>query len=240
MGNNIGGNSKSAKVMKINGEFFKLKTPTKVIDIIKDYPDHILLDSEEFLRFNLRAKPLDNDYQLKPKKVYLLFQPPQFPQTINNNNNNVVVKSPLRRVKSGVFESTTTTLKELRMLMTKRSVSDLSILTNSPAAARTSYSDDNGGDGDAPVVKRIMEESNDDAEVAQRIIRLSSTVDGGNAVVDVATTASRESGNLAVVAATEGEQVTEIEVVDRHCFNVPSMCGSNKSNYGRKFKKLSF
>ncbi|XP_074308341.1 uncharacterized protein At1g66480-like [Silene latifolia] len=254
MGNNIGGNSKaSAKVMKINGEFFKLKTPTKVIDIIKHYPDHILLDSQDFLRFNLRAKPLDLDFQLQPKKIYLLFEPPKFPQTVNNDTN--VGKSSLRRVKSGVLETTTTTLKELRMLMTKRSVSDLSIATKSTAVIGSSHSEGGGGggggddDGVNPVVgptrvilklpkaqvKRIMEESNDDAEVAQRIIHLSA-VDGGSAVVNVAT-ASRESGNAVALRTESDEQVTEIEVVDKHCFSVHNMCGSN---YGRKYKKLSF
>ncbi|KAK9683125.1 hypothetical protein RND81_10G118600 [Saponaria officinalis] len=248
MGNNIGGGyNKAAKIMKINGEYFKLKTPSKVIDIIKDYPDHILLDSDDFLRFNLRAKPLDLQFQLKPKKIYLLFELPKFPEinninniNINNNiNDNVVNKSSLRRVRSGVEESTITNSKELRkFLMSKRSISDLSIKVKSTVG-------DGGGGGVGPTrvkvrlpkgqVKRIIEECNDDVEVAQRILRLFATVDGGDAVVEGGGGGGRdvESENGVVVEEEEEEEM-EVEVVDRHCFNVHGLCGSHQ----RKYKKI--
>ena len=43
MGNSLGA-KKSAKVMKINGETLKLKTPVKAGAVVKDYPGHALLE----------------------------------------------------------------------------------------------------------------------------------------------------------------------------------------------------
>ncbi|KAL9226511.1 hypothetical protein vseg_002317 [Gypsophila vaccaria] len=245
MGNNIGGRrggyKKAAKIMKINGEYFKLKTPSKVIDIIKDYPHHILLDSDDFLRFNLRAIPLDLHFVLQPNKIYLLFELPKLPQinNINTNENdyNVVNKSPLRRVRSGGEESTVTNAKELRKIMIRRSISDLSTKTKTKAMAGEGSGGSGGGGGPTRVkvrlprgqVRRIMEESSDDVEVAQRILRLFATVDGGDAVVEGGG-GDEEAENEVVV---EGEEENE---VDRHCFHVHGMAGSHQ----RKYKKLSF
>ena len=75
MGNAMG--SKKAKVMKIDGETFKLNTPARANDVVKDYPGHVLLDSHAVKNFGPRAKPLEPDYQLKPKKIYFLVELPK-------------------------------------------------------------------------------------------------------------------------------------------------------------------
>ncbi|KNA16011.1 hypothetical protein SOVF_093120 [Spinacia oleracea] len=229
MGNNMGGgSSKSAKIMKINGENFKLKIPVKVFDVIKDYPDHILLDSEEFLRFNLRAKPLNPEDELKPRKIYLLVELPKFP--LNN-------QSPLRKVRSSVLASTATNRDVMMMKKeSRRSASDdLTILTRSTAADFVDV--DDGGDGSSPVgptrvkmrlskarVQKIMEESGDDnLEAAKRIIRLC-----------LKENAAVSSGDVAVEEIESDEDVK----VETHCLNVYGMC-SPCSIYRSKYKKLT-
>lgn len=56
MGNRLGGR-KTAKVMKIDSQTFKLKTPVRVWETVKDYPGHVLIESETFKHFGIRAKP---------------------------------------------------------------------------------------------------------------------------------------------------------------------------------------
>ncbi|XP_021755032.1 uncharacterized protein At1g66480-like [Chenopodium quinoa] len=223
MGNNMGGGtSKTSKIMKINGENFKLKIPAKVFDVIKDYPDHILLDSEDFLRFNLRAKPLNPDFELKPRKIYLLVELPKFPL---NNTCNSNYQTPLREVRSGVLAPTTTT----KDFMSRRTASDdLTLITRSMADYGSSV-------GPTRVkmklpkaqVQRIMEESGDDVEAAKKIIRLcledNTAVCGGGAAVEAE---ERENGGVVNVESR------------RHCSSVYDMC-SLCSSYRRKYKKLT-
>jgi len=212
MGNSI--SSKAAKIMKIDGEIFKFKTPAKVFDVIKDYPDHVLLDSDEFLRYNLRAKPLDPQFELKPRKIYLLLQLPKFPK-------------PLRRVRSGAPQR-----RMEAMRVTRRSISDVSIM--SPSTASTD-SDESGSSGTRvkirmpkAMLERIMAESRDEGEVGERILRLcledsAATSDGDVAAPPVVEEEERESGD------PEG-------AVDRTCFSVHALC--SPCIYQRKYKRL--
>lgn len=222
----VGGNSKAAKIMKINGEFFKFKVPSKVIDVTKDYPHHILLDSQDFLKFNLRAIPLSPYDDLQPRKIYLLVQLPKFP----HKPNDISIQSPLRRAQSGVLESTPTA-RESTMVMKKklprRSISDLTMNTKSTA--------------DSPVgptrvkmrlpkaqVQKIMDSGDDDVEIAQRILRLYFQQQNGDV-----------SGSVADVE--EGESGVEADV-ERHFedhVNGYGMCSPCYS-YRRKYKKLTF
>lgn len=229
MGNNMGGgSSKAAKVMKINGEFFKLKIPAKVFDVIKDYPNHVLLDSKEFLRFNLRAKPLDPEDELKPRRIYLLVELPKFP-------------GPIRRVRSSLNTTTMAPRIDLTKL-TQRSASDLSIITRSTASTDS----DDGGSVDSPAgstrvkmrlpkvqVERIMKESGDEVEVAQKILQLylgdSPTRTGGDAADPV-----EEDGG------GRGEERESVvgAAVDKHRFSGHPTCLPYGS-YRRKYKKLT-
>lgn len=172
MGNNIGG-KKKAKVMKFNGETLKLKTPTRVSDVLKDYPGHIILDSEAVKQFGIRAKSLEPEQELKPRKNYFLIELPKFPE-----------EKITRRVRSGINHMSAKDRLECLMLF-RRSVSDISVLGPSSGVV-------NGGTPgpiSRPVrvklrlprsqVAKLVEESRDEVEVAEKIIDLY-MVNGGD------------------------------------------------------------
>lgn len=156
MGNAIGGRKK-ARVMKIDGETFKVKTPVSAFDVVKDYPGHVLLDSETVKRFGVRAKPLEPEQELKPKKIYFLIELPKFEFPYGE-------RVP-RRIRSAVHMSATDRLESLMKM--RRSTSDVS------PAARTKW---------GPVqiklrlpraqVEKVIGESRDEAEAAEKIISL--------------------------------------------------------------------
>ncbi|KAL2333246.1 hypothetical protein Fmac_014459 [Flemingia macrophylla] len=160
MGNAMG--SKKAKVMKINGETFKLKTPTRANDVVKDYPGHVLLDSQAVKHFGPRAKPLEPHHELRPKKVYFLVELPK------------VQPEPLaRRVRSSGIRGMNAKDRLDFLMLSKRSVSDITMVKHGAGQP-------DNADGPTKVrmrlpkaqLERLMEESHDGAEVAQKIISL--------------------------------------------------------------------
>ncbi|KAL0343415.1 UNVERIFIED_CONTAM: hypothetical protein Sangu_1228900 [Sesamum angustifolium] len=83
MGNNIGGGKKTAKIMKIDGQTFKLKAPAIAMDVLKDYPpSYVLLEHESVKRFGIRAPELQPGEELKPGKIYFLVEMPEFPEGV--------------------------------------------------------------------------------------------------------------------------------------------------------------
>ncbi|XP_044504870.1 uncharacterized protein At1g66480-like [Mangifera indica] len=169
MGNVIGGRKK-AKVMKVDGETFKLKTPVQVSEVIKDYPGHVLLDSKAVKHFGVRAKPLEPQHVLNAKKIYFLVELPKFiPEE--------KYKVPTRRVRSGIHMSAKDRLELLKL--SRRAVSDLS--TVKPLTSH-------GSDGQVPElsdgrmrvklrlpksqVAKLIDESKDEAEVAEKLVDL--------------------------------------------------------------------
>ncbi|XP_071693831.1 uncharacterized protein At1g66480-like [Rutidosis leptorrhynchoides] len=164
MGNSLAGKtrSKKAKIMKIDGEIFKLNTPIKVFEVIKDYPSHVLLDSKSVKQYGIRAEPLHSQDYLEGGKVYFLVELPKLPDTTDKK----VVNT--RRVKSGV---NITNKERLELLM----------------MARRSVSEDmekigEGLDGCGSVrvkvrlpkmeVDKLIDESRDEVEVVERIVDL--------------------------------------------------------------------
>lgn len=157
MGNIIGGGRKKAKVMKINGEIFKIKIPARTLDVVSDYPGHVLLESKSVERFGIRAKPLEPQEALKPKKIYFLVELPKLHQE----------KVPRRAPQSA---------KDW-LLSSCRSVSEL-------AVTRPIGCGSPGGPGPSsgPVrvklklpkaqLDKMVEESRDEAEVAEKIMDL--------------------------------------------------------------------
>ncbi|XP_038997325.1 uncharacterized protein At1g66480-like [Hibiscus syriacus] len=162
MGNSFGG-KKSSKVMKINGETFKLKTPVKAEEVVKDYPGHVLLESEAVKHYGIRAKPLQSCQKLEPKRLYFLVELPEAPK-----------ERVLRRVRSGLNMSAKDRLESL--MMSRRSVSDLTLMKQqSPVAIRVPRGE----------VERLMKESESEAVAAQKIMELcmaGTPRDGGDAV----------------------------------------------------------
>ncbi|XVF71468.1 hypothetical protein PTKIN_Ptkin12aG0039800 [Pterospermum kingtungense] len=174
MGNSIGGRKK-AKVMKIDGETLKLKTPIRAWDVVKDYPGHVLLDSEAVKHFGIRAKPLEPQQDLKPKKVYFLVELPKFPDQ---------EKAPRRARSGGIHMSAKDRLECL--MLSRRSASDLSMVRPSSSVG----SDGLGiGSGGLMTVKmrlpksqmaKLVEESRDGVEVAEKILDLYMDDAGGD------------------------------------------------------------
>lgn len=164
MGNTIG-RSQKAKVMKIDGETFKVKIPAIANDVVKDYPGHVLLDSQAVKHFGLRAKPLEPQQELKPKKIYFLVELPK----IQPEEEKTAL--PRRVRSSGIRGMNAKDRLELLML-SKRSVSDLTLVKTPP----------NLGIDDGPMrvrmrlpkaqLEKLMEESNDGSEVAEKIMSL--------------------------------------------------------------------
>ncbi|TKY47419.1 hypothetical protein E2542_SST29479 [Spatholobus suberectus] len=172
MGNAMG--SKKAKVMKIDGETFKLKTPARVNDVVKDYPGHVLLDSHAVKHFGPRAKPLEPHHELKPKKIYFLVELPK------------AQPEPLtRRVRSSGIRGMNAKDRLDFLMLSKRSVSDLTMVKHGPGPVNN-----NGGPTRLKMrlpkaqLERLMEESHDGSEVAEKIISLymgnnAAAMDGG-------------------------------------------------------------
>ncbi|OIV95629.1 hypothetical protein TanjilG_23860 [Lupinus angustifolius] len=183
MGNTIGG-SKKAKVMKIDGETFKLKTPTTTNDVVKGYPGYVLLDSQAVKSFGLRAKPLELSYELKPKKLYFLVELPKFQLDQE--------KAPLpRRVQSSGIRGMNAKDRLDFLMLSKRSISDLNV-------TKPSYIDGPNPNHNGPMrvkmrlpkaqLDRLVEECHGGAEVAEKIISLymgnNGNNDGGGAMVE--------------------------------------------------------
>ncbi|KAK3221699.1 hypothetical protein Dsin_008724 [Dipteronia sinensis] len=166
MGNGLGG-KKSTKVMKISGETFKLKTPVKAEEVVKDYPGHVLLESESIKHFGIRAKPLQPHQQLEPKRLYFLVDLPE----------NVSKEKVPRRVRSGINMSAKDRLESL--MLSRRSVSDLSIMKpirslpeGTPPPPREEAMRRVRMMLPKAQVDKLMKESKNEAEVAEKILDL--------------------------------------------------------------------
>ncbi|CBI15547.3 hypothetical protein VitviT2T_025790 [Vitis vinifera] len=159
MGNRLGGR-KTAKVMKIDSQTFKLKTPVRVWETVKDYPGHVLIESEAFKHFGIRAKPLEPQRELKPKKLYFLLEIPK------HSGDRTV-----RRVQSGINMNAVDRLQSL--MLSRRSVSDLSTIKQT-----TSIRPLNCGAIRVQLrlpksqLMKLIQESKDNEEAAEKIMDL--------------------------------------------------------------------
>nr|XP_043639081.1 uncharacterized protein At1g66480-like [Erigeron canadensis] len=155
MGNNIanakGRGKKKAKVMKIDGEVFKLKTPIKVFEVIKDYPGHVLLESKAVKQYGIRANPLDAEEYLVPGKIYFLVELPKLHET---SDKSVVT----RRVKSGV----NLTKNERLQLMMEGDGRDLDGYGSVQVKVRLPKAE----------MDKVVKESRDEMELVEKIVDL--------------------------------------------------------------------
>nr|ACU14590.1 unknown [Glycine max] len=158
MGNTFGA-KKTTKVMKIDGETFKLKTPVKVREVLKDHPGLVLLDSEAVKHYGVKAKPLEAHKELQPKRLYFLVELPK--------------ETKPRRVRSGINMSAKDRLESL--VLTRRSASDLSIMKQSN---NMDNNENNGGGVRLKMrlpkaeVEKLIQGCKDEAEAAERIMKL--------------------------------------------------------------------
>ncbi|XP_031101295.1 uncharacterized protein At1g66480-like [Ipomoea triloba] len=160
MGNCLGG-KKVAKVMRVDGQTTEFKIPVDAGEVVKANPGHILVDSEAVKNFGFRAKPLEAEQQLQPKKVYFLVTEPA-PAPAER-------AAPRRVRSSGIHMSAEARLESL-MLARSKSASDFSFLK----------SPENGGGvrlklrlPKAEVEKLIKQSKHDGGgEVGEKIMRL--------------------------------------------------------------------
>lgn len=157
MGNSLGA-KKTAKVMKINGETLKLKIPVEAGEVVKDYPGHVLLDSEAVKHYGARAKALEANQKLEPRRLYFLVELPQTP----------IAQVP-RRARSGINMSAKDRLEGL--MLARRSVSDLSSMKPTSIMAEESGTRVRMRLPKAEVEK-LLKESRDEAEAAEKIMDL--------------------------------------------------------------------
>lgn len=164
MGNTFGA-KKTTKVMKIDGETFKLKTPVKVWEVVKDHPGLVLLDSEAVKHYGVRAKPLEAHKELQPKRLYFLVELPK--------------ETKPRRVRSGINMSAKDRLESL--VLTRRSASDLSIMKQSNNMGGGEQGNDNKENSGGvrlkmrlpkAEVEKLVRDCKDEAEAAERIMKL--------------------------------------------------------------------
>ncbi|MED6136219.1 hypothetical protein PIB30_053992 [Stylosanthes scabra] len=181
MGNAFGMKSKTTKVMKIDGETFKLKTPVKAGEVLKNHPGLVLLESEAVKHYGTRAKPLEPNKDLLPRRLYFLVELPAKNSTTQP-----------RRIRSAINMSAKDRLESL--MLTRRSASDLSILkqknsnlgNDSDGSSNGSNKENNNnivnknGGGGVRVkmrvpraeVEKLIQGCKDEAEAAERIMSL--------------------------------------------------------------------
>lgn len=165
MGNHIGGRNK-AKVMKIDGTVFKLRTPVRSMEVIQDYPGYVLLESEAVKHLGVRAKPLEPHQQLQPKKIYFLVQLPTPPEEEKSH----------RRARSAINMSAKDRLECL--MLSRRSASDLTLFKKSTGIIMSDNPGAAAGPGTTRLkvrlpkaqVTKLIEESKDEKEAAEKIV----------------------------------------------------------------------
>ncbi|XP_058735399.1 uncharacterized protein At1g66480-like [Vicia villosa] len=165
---NVFGSKKSVKIMKIDGEMMKVKSPVKAGEVLKDHPGLVLLDSEAVKHYGVRAKAIEAHKELQPKRLYFLVELPK--------------EIKPRRVRSGIVMSAKDRLDNL--VLTRRSASDLSIMKQSKMDDGNDGGGGSGGGGGGgggvrlkvrlpkAEVEKLMRECKDEAEAAEMIMRL--------------------------------------------------------------------
>ncbi|KAJ8464256.1 hypothetical protein OPV22_026808 [Ensete ventricosum] len=149
---------KTAKVMTLDGAVIRLKPPAAAGDVLRDHPGHSVLEADEVKRLGVRAMPLDATQPLEPGKLYFLAELPRPPN-----------RRGLRRASSVVAAargSATDRLENLRLSRPRPSAS-LSVETaESGGAVRVRMR------LPAARVAKLLQESADGSEAAERIVEL--------------------------------------------------------------------
>ncbi|KAF8688362.1 hypothetical protein HU200_042325 [Digitaria exilis] len=200
MGNALAGRRRAAKVMTVDGATFRYKTPSAAGAALRGHPGHQLLESDEVRRLGVRARPLDRDAPLKPGKLYFLVQIPRGGIAIAGDDDDDP-RAPRKTWSSGALHVGARERLESLML-SRRTVSDVASIMpssaarlavaagGSPALEKTKTSSvEVGEDGAVRLrmrlpkaeVARLMKESKDPAEAAERIMQLCVARDQGGA-----------------------------------------------------------
>ena len=194
MGNALAGRRRAAKVMTVDGGTFRYKTPAAAGAALRGHPGHQLLESEEVRRLGVRARPMDRDAPLKPGKLYFLVQIPR------GGGDDDDPRAPRKTWSGALHVGARERLESL--MLSRRTVSDVAASIVPSSAARLAAmskppsSVEVGVDGAVRLrmrlpkaeVARLMKESKDPAEAAERIMQLCVARDQGQAGVTTTTT----------------------------------------------------
>uniref|UniRef100_A0ACD5ZYU5 Uncharacterized protein n=1 Tax=Avena sativa TaxID=4498 RepID=A0ACD5ZYU5_AVESA len=170
MGNAIGGKRRrTARVMTVDGTTYKYRPPAAAAAALRDHPGHQLLESEDVRRLGVRARPLDDDAPLKPGRLYFLVALPRLARAPRRT-----WSGPLVHVSGGAGER----LEKLMLSSTRRSSSDVAAAMM--AASPRCSSVEAAADGAVRLrmrlpkadVARLLEESRDAADAAEKIMQL--------------------------------------------------------------------
>lgn len=168
MGNAIGGKRRrTARVMTVDGTTYKYRPPAAAAAALRDHPGYQLLESEDVRRLGVRARPLDDDAPLKPGTLYFLVALPRLARAPRRT-----WSGPLLHV-GGAGERL-----ERLMLSSRRSASDVAAAVM--AASPRCSSVEAAADGAVRLrmrlpkadVARLLEESRDAADAAEKIMQL--------------------------------------------------------------------
>lgn len=198
MGNALAGRRRVAKVMTVDGATFRYKAPATAGTALRGHPGHQLLESDEVRRLGVRARPLDRDAALKPGKLYFLVQLPRGGGGRGDEDDDL--RAPRKTWSGALHVGARERLESL--MLSRRTVSDVASLMPSargPAGvggggglggegvSGRSSSVEAGADGAVRLrmrlpkaeVARLMKESRDPAEAAERIMQLCVARDQG-------------------------------------------------------------
>ncbi|KAG8049648.1 hypothetical protein GUJ93_ZPchr0009g515 [Zizania palustris] len=215
MGNALAGKRRVAKVMTVDGDTFRYKTPAAAGAALRGHPGHQLLVSEEVRRLGARARPLDRDAPLKPGKLYFLVQLPRG-AGFGDDDDDDDPRAP-RKARSGALHVGARERLESLML-SRRTVSDMASVmpSTAAAAARATAADaaepsprpSSAEDGAVRLrmrlpkseVARLVKDSKDPAEVAAKIMQLCVARDqlGGAAPASAAPVSALSGRNTAM------------------------------------------
>jgi len=198
MGNALAGRRRAAKVMTVDGATFRYKTPAAAGAALRGHPGHQLLESEEVRRLGVRARPLDRDAPLKPGKLYFLVQIPRGAGAAAAGGGDDDPRAPRKTWSGALHVGARERLESL--MLSRRTVSDVASVVPSSAARLAAAgapagspkpppSVEVGADGAVRLrmrlpkseVARLMKESRDPAEAAERIMQLCVARDQGTA-----------------------------------------------------------
>ncbi|KAG8056695.1 hypothetical protein GUJ93_ZPchr0002g25805 [Zizania palustris] len=211
MGNALAGKRRVAKVMTVDGATFRYKTPATAGAALRGHPaGHQLLESEEVRRLGVRARPLERDAPLKPGKLYFLVQLPRGAGFGDDDD----PRAPRKTWSGALHVGARERLESL--MLSRRTVSDMaSVMMPSTAAAvaratagpcgessssssRRPSSMEVGVDGAVRLrlrlpkseVARLMKDSKDATEAAEKIMQLCVARDQGGAAPALAPVSS--------------------------------------------------
>ncbi|WOK97513.1 hypothetical protein Cni_G06221 [Canna indica] len=158
---------KTAKVMKLDGTVTRLDLPAAASAVLRCHPGYSLLDAEEVKRAGAGAHPLTPGQLLEPGKLYFLVELPRSSR---------LPRREMRRARSAEMHGSAMDRLESLRLTRRRSTSDASVGATHDGGGDTTVEEEGAMQIRIRLpkarVKKLVEESEDEAEVTERLVAL--------------------------------------------------------------------